>query len=143
MSPKHLIATLLVALTASACGATPPAGDVGRLTGATWEATEVDGKPVATPAPVTLAIADGQASGGSGCNSYSATVTLAPDRISFGPLMSTKMACAEEGAMQTEMAYLQALSGAERWSISATGQLTLSGSKGNVLFKPAATGSGS
>ena len=49
----------------------------------------------------------------------------------------------QEGAMQTEMAYLQALSGAETWSISATGELTLSGSKGSVLFKPAATGSGS
>jgi hypothetical protein len=31
------------------------------------------------------------------------------------------------------MAYLQALSGAETWSISATGELTLSGSKGSVL----------
>ncbi|MBU6156738.1 MAG: META domain-containing protein [Alphaproteobacteria bacterium] len=142
MSPKHLIATLLVVLTASACGAATPAGDVGRLTGVTWEATEVGGKPVATPAPVTLAIADGQASGRSGCNRYSATVTLAPDRISFGPLMSTKMACAEEGAMQTEAAFLDALSGAETWSISAAGQLTLSGSKGSVLFKPADTGEG-
>lgn len=136
MSAKLLTAAFLVALTASACGAKTPGGDATRLTGVTWEATEVSGKPVATPAPVTLAIANGQVSGRSGCNRYSGTVTVSSDRISFGPLMSTKMACAEEGAMQTEMAFLQALSGAETWSLAGE-QFTISGSKGTVLFKPA------
>jgi heat shock protein HslJ len=41
----------------------------------------------------------------------------------------------EDGAMQTEMTYLQALSGAEAWSVSADGMLTLTGSKGTVVFR--------
>lgn len=42
----------------------------------------------------TLAVAtDGTVSGNSGCNNYRSSFTLSGDSISFGPVMSTKMAC--------------------------------------------------
>jgi len=142
MSLKRFLAATLVVLSVVACGAVTNAGSVDALTGVAWEATQVGGQPVATAAPVTLSFADGKASGRSGCNRYSGTVTVDAGRIRFSEIMSTKMACAEEGAMMTEMAYLQALSGAEAWSVSGDGLLTISGSKGAILFKPAAPETG-
>jgi heat shock protein HslJ len=132
---RFLPAFLLV-IGATACGGAPDAGSLERVTGVTWEATQISGAPVTLSSPVTLAFADGRASGRSGCNRYSGAVLLEAGRIRFSEIISTKMACVEETAMQTEMAFLQALSGAETWSLAGE-QFTISGSKGTVLFKPA------
>ncbi|MCL4674958.1 MAG: META domain-containing protein [Pararhodobacter sp.] len=42
---------------------------------------------------VTLTLADGQASGRSGCNRFSGTYAVDGAAISFGPMGSTRMAC--------------------------------------------------
>ena len=48
------------------------------------------------PATIQFDMASGRASGFAGCNRYSASFTLEGDRLTFGPAMSTKMAC-EDG----------------------------------------------
>ena len=135
MKLTRTLFAFLVAITASACGATPGGANVDQITGVAWEATQISGNPVTTRAPVTLSFADGRASGHSGCNRYSGTATIEANRIRIAEIVSTKMACMEDGAMQTEMTYLQALSAAETWTVSADGKLTLTGSKGTVVFR--------
>ena len=64
---------------------------------------------------LTLSTANGQrlASGFSGCNRFTGTYLLRDGKLSFGPLASTRMACAGTGS-QLEPAYLDALAHVER-----------------------------
>jgi heat shock protein HslJ len=56
--------------------------------------------------PVTLRLdsAENRASGNAGCNRYSGPFHLLGDSLSFGPAISTKMAC--EQGMDVEIGYL-------------------------------------
>jgi heat shock protein HslJ len=69
-----------------------------------------------TPTPgsaPTLAFDEaGQLSGFAGCNRYFGPYTLESEAFAAGPLGSTKMACANEGAMRLETDYLAALGAA-------------------------------
>jgi len=116
--------------------ATDGTANTDRLTGRDWQATRLNGEPVSTPAPVALSFADGRGAGRSGCNRYSGKVVVGDGTISFSEIISTRMACADAGAMQTEGAYLQALGGVQRWAVSGDNVLTLSGSKGRIEFAP-------
>jgi len=134
MRLARLACVLMVLLVAACAGASEDTRD--RLTGSAWQATELNGKPVSTPSPVTLAFENGRGSGRSGCNQYSGTVSVGDGTLRFAEIMSTKMACMEEGAMLTESVYLQVLSGAETWSLAPDGSLTITGSKGTASFRP-------
>jgi heat shock protein HslJ len=75
--------------------------------------------------------ADGQVSGNMGCNSFSGTYELKGDKIEFGPLLSTLMACDDPG-MSQEAAAFNVL----RETVTATfdgSNLTLTGPDGDVL----------
>ncbi len=77
------------------------------------------------PPTLRLESATTRASGFAGCNRFSGPYTLSGDSLSFGPLISTKMACAQGN--DVEVAYLAAL--AEVRSFTATDSvLTLRGS---------------
>lgn len=79
-----------------------------------WLAEEVAGVPVAGGARVTLSLyGNGRAVGHAGCNNYTASYQRAGDGISFGPIISTKMACAPE-VMSLEHSYLDTLATATR-----------------------------
>jgi len=137
MKMFRALPALAVAALLAAC-ATEGSATADRLEGRTWQATHLNGRPVSTPVPVTLSFTDGRGSGRSGCNQYSGTVTLGDGTIRFSEIMATKMACMDEGAMQTESTYLQVLGGAQTWSVSNGDMLTISGSSGHVDFKPGA-----
>lgn len=123
---------------ASACSAGMDRGQ-DTLASHDWQAVELQDKPVSsTPVPVTLSFTEGRASGRSGCNQYSGAVEYGAGTIRFQAMISTKMACAEDGVMLTEATYLQALQAAERWDIDATGKLTIEGERGRIKFTPLA-----
>jgi heat shock protein HslJ len=61
-----------------------------------------------------LDAAAGRASGFAGCNRFTGPFTLAGDSLRFGPLVSTKMACADGNEVET--AYLAALGQAQTWT---------------------------
>lgn len=87
------------------------------LEGVVWELALIDGSPVV--APVTLEFnADENSAGGQACNSYGGSYVLAGDTISFSGLFSTMMACTDEGVMEQELAYFDALNSATRYAIS-------------------------
>jgi heat shock protein HslJ len=61
---------------------------------------------------------DGKLTGSAGCNSYFGSYEVDGEAITFGPLGSTLMACAEpEGIMNQEQAYLAALESAGTYRI--------------------------
>lgn len=78
---------------------------------ATWTLTSFTGEDVAKlytgKVPTIVFAADGKVSGNGGCNSYRGTYTLEENTVTFGPLMSTKMACP---SLDGETKFTQALS---------------------------------
>lgn len=137
MKLLRALPALIILPLLSAC-ATEGSAPADRLTGRTWQATYLNQQPVTTSAPVTLSFSDGRASGRSGCNRYSGTVTVGDGTIRFAEIMATKMACVDEGAMQTESTFLQVLGAATTWSLSSDDVLIISGDKGRADFKPLA-----
>jgi heat shock protein HslJ len=113
-------------------GSAPSSPDRAGITDREWVLTRVG--DLASPAgnggqPVTLTLqsSDHRAFGNAGCNRYSGPYTLEGNRLTFGPAISTKMACAE--GMEVETALLSMLP--EVTAFAATdSSLTLSGAAG-------------
>ncbi len=82
--------------------------------------------PVVLGSEVTLQFdAQGHAGGSAGCNSYGGSYQVQDGMLSFGEVVSTMMACAEEGIMQQEQQYLSALGTTGEYEIVAD-QLVIS-----------------
>jgi heat shock protein HslJ len=106
---------LSLALGLCACGG-ESAGDAASaraaITDLDWELTSIDGRPAPLGAGqrrVTLRLDAAATRGGgfAGCNRYSAPYRLNGDSLSFGPAISTKMACSD--GMELERRYLVAM----------------------------------
>lgn len=69
-------------------------------------------------------------SGSGGCNRISGGYTLKGQKLTFGHVMSTMMAC--DGVMDTEQNFLNALTKVKRWKI-ARRQLTLMDGSGKAV----------
>jgi len=124
----------LIALLAG-CGA--PGEPSGDPTGIAWELIEgtVDGNPVPVIdgyAP-TLSLTDEGVSGTSACNGYAGMYEIAGDQITFSDVFGTEMACAPEGVMESEQAFLQGLLLVETFSMTDE-SLTLSGEDVELVF---------
>jgi len=92
-----------------AAGEAPP-----DLAGTAWQAAEIRGRAVHGDVASTLRFDDdGRVSGSAGCNRYFGTLSLEGERVSVGPLGSTRMMCAPP-VMDQEQRFLQALEGARR-----------------------------
>lgn len=129
---QRLIAAALVALLLAACSMVPSDGTLtgewslgsGALRGAAIT-------PVAD-APITLTLDATEASGSAGCNSYSGSVTLAGERVTFGDMLTTLMGC-QPAQADAESAYLEALHLVERGRRDGD-RLTLSGPQAELAF---------
>jgi putative lipoprotein len=88
------------------------AGPAGR-----WLAEDIRGGGVIDRLQTILEIAgDGSVSGTGGCNRMAGKAVIAGDRITFGPLASTKMAC-PPAAMNQERKFFDALGDARAWRV--------------------------
>jgi len=95
------------------------------LAGTQWLLESMGETPVAPESGLTLAFAEDNAvSGSGGCNNFSGTYTLDGDSLTFSPLVSTKMACADDAMTQQETAFLEALGSTTRYEMS-DGRMTL------------------
>ncbi|MGI4886557.1 MAG: META domain-containing protein [Janthinobacterium lividum] len=124
MRPSGWLTTTLLApaLLLGACqnrpaqqAAAPPARTApdAALRNTRWVPRTLAGQPVAPPAdgngrePYLLLRADSAAEGNGACNRFRGRYTVpGPGQLTFGPLLSTRMACP---ALPTETAFLKAL----------------------------------
>ena len=107
---------LIAALAGCAAGGTAPFTPV-PLWGSEWRLQELGGQVAMAQPAATLAFPQpGQVAGHGSCNRFFGTVEIDRDRIRFGPIGATKMACMG-GASQQEMRYLGALQKAQRYEV--------------------------
>jgi heat shock protein HslJ len=93
-------------------GGNGPTATSDALAGSRWEIVAIDGlllDAVAEPLLVTFGH-DGRVSGSTGVNQVTASYTLTPDYVSFGPLASTRRAGSAE-AMAQEQRVVASLAG--------------------------------
>jgi len=135
--PTSLLLVVASALAMTACETSATQGQ-DRLAAWDWTAVSIDGKPVVQKGRVTLSIADGRVSGRGGCNRYSGTVDYDRSTLTIGPLISTKMACPENGLMVLETAYLGALQTARSYRFADDGALTINTASGAIAYEASA-----
>ena len=90
--------------------ATPPS-----LTGTRWVATSINNgtggaqSVVAGSTVTALFAATGTVAGSGGCNEYNGSYTVTGTNLTFGPLVTTRKACAEAAVSDQEARYFAAL----------------------------------
>lgn len=104
------------------------------LPNGTWELVSLNGEPVVEGTTISLEIKEGQAGGSSGCNSYGSEVEIDGEKITFGDINMTLMACTDAGVMEQEGTYLGALGAVESFKVDAE-QLVLSGPEVELVFE--------
>ncbi len=100
-----------------------------------WRLLELRGKAVTeTPkeAYIQFDATSHRVSGSGGCKRLMGSYTIKGDRLQFGQMAGTMMACAQ--GMDTEREFLQALSQVKKWKI-ADGKLELFDSDSKMLAK--------
>jgi putative lipoprotein len=98
------------------------------LPGTSWSLVDLDGADPVEGAVPTLEFGDeGTVSGNASCNTFSGEVTIEGSELSFGPLATTRMACADPDAAAQETAFLLALESVESYTIDSEGRLVLEG----------------
>lgn len=112
----------------------PPPSDavVSDLAGTTWVLQELGGAMLVDVEPSVAFGGDGTVSGSTGCNTFNGTYELDGAAVTFGPLATTKRACADP-TMFVESAFLAAMAGVTGWSLDGAGNLTLDGPRPLVL----------
>lgn len=117
-----LFAVILAAVTAcKPDGAGSTKADPLKLMGRSWLLQDIEGAgALAEPKALLVFAGNGRFRGYTGCNSMMGEVRLSGDSISIpGPVGTTRMACADSGAMDQERRYTEALARAARWSMDA------------------------
>ncbi len=103
--------------------------------GREWSAEAIGGKDVVDGTKVTLKIDGGRISGKAGCNLYGGAVEINGERVKFGALFSTKMACMGGGVAEQESRYLSLLQGTLGGKVRGDGALVLVGRDGEIEFR--------
>lgn len=99
---------LLVGL--QSCSCKKGAEAVAELSAGSWELKEINGKSIdktdfAKIPELNFTKEENRVSGNSGCNSMSGTYKIEEDKITFGPIAGTKMACEGTGENQFTTAF--------------------------------------
>ena len=114
------ITALSVVGALGACAGTPTPSQGAAPTplwGSEWRLQDIGGQAALPQPAATLAFPQtGQVAGHGSCNRFFGPVEIDRDRLKFGPLASTKMACMG-GASEQEARYLGALQKAQRYEV--------------------------
>jgi len=108
------------------------------IIGPTWTLTAINGKKVAKEATASLTLGSGgKVAGNTSVNRFSGKVEIANDKISFGPLATTRRA-GPPALMAQEAMFLKAMSEVVAMKLAANGTLALVNDKGVVILEFAA-----
>lgn len=134
---QHTILTaaaVLVPLTLACASAQgTPAGQP--VTGVDWRVDSLTAEGATRPAPTAAHLrigTDGKAAGNLGCNQFSARATVHGDRITFGDIRTTRMAC-EPNRMAFERALARTLTTGTLTARADEGKLTLTDGDGDRI----------
>ena len=110
---------LIVAMTLAACGSGVAGGQesTGSVDGE-WTLLTLNGAALLPDTTINAAFADGYVTGFSGCNSYFGSYAVDGSAIHFEQLGMTLMACLEQGVMDQEQAYTEALSNVAQYHLA-------------------------
>ena len=134
-------AIVLAAVLASVLAACADPGEEGSSDPTTnaWvlEAGTLDGAdiPIVEGYPITLIFdePEGTAGGKSACNQWFGGYTLSGNELTFSDIGGTLMACTDEGVMESETAFLEAMGLVELFTMEAD-ELNLTGLDVDLLF---------
>ena len=122
-----------VLLMASSCANVNYKSDATGLLG-TWDVVSIAGQAVVESAKPTMTFAlSDQFGGNTGVNRYNGTFSLGSGTLSFGPLVTTRMAGPQD-AMDQEGRFLAALGSVRKFDLG-TDTLTLQAENGDVAVK--------
>jgi heat shock protein HslJ len=113
----------LFVLLLAACAATTTAPSLDRTA---WV--------LADSSRITITFVDGSATGSGGCNQYWTKYTTSGSSLTFGPVASTKRACAEDDHNRAEVAYFEALSKTASYAVEES-RLILRDATGATLLE--------
>ena len=107
---------------------------ISRIGDSELTAADVNGVPIVPGKPLTLRLGpDKQATGSSGCNTFTASYRIeSRERIEFGPIASTRMACAP-AVMEQEARYLAILDAAESYTVYGSGGMAIIAPDGRAI----------
>lgn len=112
-----------------------PAGDPAALTGAAWQAEDINRGGIIDNTVLTLTFTEeGRVSGSTHCNSLSGTYTATGTEVTFSPLAMTRRACIAPALAAQEARFAAALQGTLAWRITADGALELTREGGHRLL---------
>jgi len=136
---RRAVIFAIVAATALAACADPGEEGASDPTTNAWvlEAGTLDGAdiPIVEGYPITLIFAEpeGTAGGKSACNQWFGGYTLSGNELTFTDIGGTLMACTDEGVMDSETAFLDAMGLVELFTVDGN-ELNLTGVDVDLLF---------
>jgi heat shock protein HslJ len=131
------IATVVMMIVSSGCSSSGASsqsfGNGQALTGTAWIAEDLGGRGVLDHPHTTMSFPQaGQVGGSGGCNHYGGPVEVSGDSIRFGPIASTRMACATAISDQ-EGRFFAALRSATRFVVTVEDKLVLYDATGEAV----------
>lgn len=108
-------------------GVRPPA----ELAGTNWRIVSIGGTPVEPGREAGIGFDATRMSGSAGCNRLGADYRRAGDRLSFGPMMATRMACPAPLDRQ-EAAFSELVAGGVTLSFDSEGRMLWRGASGTT-----------
>ena len=128
---RSAVLALAAALTVAACSSGVAATKPPNLEGTKWRVVEIAGAPTFGAKPPTVSFGKGRLRGDSGCNTFSANVTMDQATIDVGSINSTLRMCeGDVGSIETQ--FMRALVEASSFTFDAEGHLVLDGDGGEV-----------
>jgi putative lipoprotein len=127
------LAGLVAALAVAGCSSGDAASQPPNRNGTNWRVVQIAGEPTFGNNPPTISFRNGRIRGDSGCNTFTADVTVDQMTIDVGSISSTLRLC-EGDVGATETQFMRALIGATALSFDAKGNLVLAGDGGDVHF---------
>lgn len=138
MRPFAVLTTVTTLALAGAAGAQSSTPQAPLLTGTTWTLTQLQqGGQTVTPTGTerpTLRLDGRTASGSTGCNTYRGAYASRGDVLRFGPLATTRRACAEP-ALRLETLYVNALRQVTGYQLSGQTLTLFAGPRDRLTFR--------
>jgi heat shock protein HslJ len=128
------VAVLLSGAMLSACATTR---DATPLLNTYWRLTHLGGIPAlpdTSSRQPHFRLDGSRVTGATGCNTIGGTYELSGDRLRFGPLMMTRMACVEAARNQQEQQFTAALEATDRYEITGDSLTLFAGAAARARF---------